>query len=327
MDEYLLVDLKRCVRRNLSRLRMRRLDRRSIPGGAGEIRLFLVIRDEMLRLPYFFQYYRDLGVNRFLVVDNDSSDGSREWLLRQPDAHVFETRETYTRQEAWVDSLLRRFGRDGWSVIVDVDELLIVPGIDHVRLPELCAALDREGSEAVHALLLDMYPDAPLRDASYRAGTDPRRVATHFDPASHYTQPYRYRNCRRAPGTRFAGGMRERVFGLKDVACSKFPLLRFGRGVFLRQGTHAVEGVAVSGMQAVLLHFKFLHDFGSRVAYEAERGEHWNDASQYKEYARKVGVDPSLSLAFPGSVRYEGPDQLLRLGLLRAIPGQDQTVR
>lgn len=40
-----------------------------------DILLFATLRNERVRLPYFLQYYRDLGVNHFLIVDNDLPTG------------------------------------------------------------------------------------------------------------------------------------------------------------------------------------------------------------------------------------------------------------
>ena len=42
------------------------------------------------------------------------------------------------------------------------------------------------------------------------------------------------------------------------------------------------------------MHFKYLQDFAPRVTYEADRGEHWDGASQYKVYAQFV-IDESVS--------------------------------
>ena len=42
-------------------------------------------RNERLRLPAFLNHYRSLGVDEFLVIDNDSSDGSTEYLAAQAD--------------------------------------------------------------------------------------------------------------------------------------------------------------------------------------------------------------------------------------------------
>jgi hypothetical protein len=60
-----------------------------------EVRLFLVVRNEIAKLPYFFSYYRNLGVGRFFVMDDRSDDGSREFLLNQEDCHVFHPTNSY----------------------------------------------------------------------------------------------------------------------------------------------------------------------------------------------------------------------------------------
>ena len=74
---------------------MRRIDNSPIGTGFSEIRLFAVIRNESLRLPSWLRHYRELGVNRFFIVDNDSSDGSGVALLKEPDVHLFHTRESF----------------------------------------------------------------------------------------------------------------------------------------------------------------------------------------------------------------------------------------
>ena len=56
-----------------------------------EIRLFARCRNERLRLPAFFQHYRAMGVDRFYIVDNESSDGTIDFLAEQPDVRLFGT--------------------------------------------------------------------------------------------------------------------------------------------------------------------------------------------------------------------------------------------
>ena len=46
----------------------------------GNILSFCTIRNEQPRLPYFLKYYRELGVDHFLFVDNDSADATAEYL-------------------------------------------------------------------------------------------------------------------------------------------------------------------------------------------------------------------------------------------------------
>ena len=51
--------------------------------------LFSTVRNEKIRLPYFLRYYRDLGINHFFFVDNDSDDGTREYLAEQADVSLW----------------------------------------------------------------------------------------------------------------------------------------------------------------------------------------------------------------------------------------------
>ena len=62
-----------------------RVDDRPMLLDADRIRVLTVIRNERWRLPWFLDYYRGLGVDEFYFVDNDSTDGSLEYLRDQPD--------------------------------------------------------------------------------------------------------------------------------------------------------------------------------------------------------------------------------------------------
>ena len=47
--------------------------------------LFSTLRNELVRLPYFLRYYRELGINHFLIVDNGSDDGDDDGKQPRPD--------------------------------------------------------------------------------------------------------------------------------------------------------------------------------------------------------------------------------------------------
>ena len=59
--------------RNASTLE--RQDGKPVIEEPNEVRLFLVVQNEVARLPYLFSYYKNLGVGRFFVVDDRSDDG------------------------------------------------------------------------------------------------------------------------------------------------------------------------------------------------------------------------------------------------------------
>ncbi len=55
----------------------------------------MTVRNEALRLPSTLRQHRALGVNRFFVVDNGSTDGTLDLLAGEPDVHVFTTADSY----------------------------------------------------------------------------------------------------------------------------------------------------------------------------------------------------------------------------------------
>ena len=90
-----------------------RLDTLAINHDKNEIRAFMTVRDEISRLPRTIEHHRKLGVARFFVVDNGSHDGCKEFLLAQPDCHVFATTNSHSKSGCgaeWWNALL-----DGWK--------------------------------------------------------------------------------------------------------------------------------------------------------------------------------------------------------------------
>lgn len=100
------------LRRKRARIRAlrNRFSLRPLADRTGEIRtgdvlLFSTLRNEHVRLPYFLEYYRDLGVSHFLIVDNDSRDDGAAYLSRQPDVSLWSTSASYKRARFGVDWL------------------------------------------------------------------------------------------------------------------------------------------------------------------------------------------------------------------------------
>ena len=148
---------------------MKRVDTREIPYGTNEIRGFLVVRNEKLRLPSTLRHHRSLGVRRFFALDNGSTDGTLDYLCGEPDVHVFSTSSSYAESNyglTWTNELLNAFGSGHWTLTIDADEQFIFPHYEGNTLPQFYGFLDSIGAEAVPCLLLDMYPGVAIRDAT-----------------------------------------------------------------------------------------------------------------------------------------------------------------
>ena len=141
-----------------------------------DILLFATVKDEYIRLPYFLDYYRKIGIGHFLIVDNNSLDGGRRFLANQQDVSLWSTKKSYKSARFgidWMHGLLNRFGNGHWCLTVDPDELLIYPHLNTRPLCALTAWLDQQGQRSFPALLLDLFPKGSVAKAQYKLGQNP----------------------------------------------------------------------------------------------------------------------------------------------------------
>lgn len=319
--ERFKIRANRWLRRQAARPVLRRMDERPLPARkANDVWLFTIVRNEALRLPYVLRYHFDLGVSRVVALDNASTDGTRDVLRSDPRIHWLSTGQSFRKNKAaWLDLLLRRYGRGHWNLVLDADELFVYPQMDRLALPDLAAALEAEGAAALHCLFLEMFSREPIGQTGYRAGDDLRAVAPWFDAEGYEPKKYRPVFGGAAPDFVYMGGTRRRMFP-EEFGCSKYPFFRYDPAQFLRLGLHTIEGAKISRGQGAVLHFKYLRDFRDKAFREAERGVYWNASAEYKAYAERFRKEGDFTLWHPGAKRYEGWRQLAELGLVKDLP-------
>ncbi len=291
----------------------------------GEILGFSTVRNEVLRLPYFLDHHRRLGVRHFLIVDNASDDGTREFLAAQPDVSLWVTDHSYKRSRFgvdWLTWLQMRHAHGHWCLTLDADECLIYPHWETRPLPALCAWLERQGRESFGALMLDMYPKGRLGEHPYSAGDDPFGTLCWFDAGN-----YMIRRKSDLENLWIQGGARTRVFFARDPrrapTMGKVPLVKWNRRYAYVSSTHALlprrlnhvyddrGGEITSG---VLLHSKFLNTVVERAGVEKQRQEHFANSPLYDAYYDALTGDPDLWCAH--STRLTGWRQLEAMGLM-----------
>ncbi|MBD3786662.1 MAG: glycosyltransferase family 2 protein [Sphingomonadales bacterium] len=290
----------------------------------GAILAFACLRNEAARLPFFLDHYRRLGVDHFLIVDNDSTDGSRDLLKGQADVSLWRTAASYRAARFgmdWINWLLMRHGRGHWCLTVDADELLIYPDWQTRPLPELTADLDRRGAPFMAAMMLDLYPKGPLSRNRYIPGTDPTTILNWFDADGYHRDPQE-----KFGNISIRGGARMRHFFADRPELAphlhKTPLIKWQLRWAYLSSTHIAlprrlnRGFdpALGLPTGVLLHTKFLDQVIEKSREEKHRGEHFTHSDRYDSYYDKVIADPDLWT--PSSTRYEGAAQLEALGLM-----------
>lgn len=292
---------------------------------SGDVLVFSTLRNEKVRLSYFLRYYRDRGVNHFLMVDNDSEDGSREFLADQPDVSLWTTDKGYKRARFgvdWLNYLQMRYAHGHWSLVVDVDEFLVYPFCDTRSIHALTDWLDASSIKSFSAMLLDMYPKGRLDEIPYRSGQDPLEIAAWFDSGN-----YTIKKNHVFGNLWIQGGPRSRVFFAdmpeRAPALNKIPLVKWDRSYAYVSSTHMLlprglnqvydewGGEKASGC---LLHAKFLNTFSAKSAEELQRGQHYANSHEYKTYHSSLKDDPELWCKW--SEKYINWRQLEILGLM-----------
>jgi hypothetical protein len=292
---------------------------------SGAVLAFVTLRNEKVRLAYFLRYYREMGVDHFLIVDNGSTDGSREYLAQQPDVSLWTTQASYKASRFgmdWICHLLRQYGHGHWCLTVDPDEFFVYPFCETRPIRALTDWLDTTGIRTFSAMLLDMYPKGSITEQPYQEGQDPFEIAQWFDSGNY--------SIKRNPAYGnlwIQGGPRARMFFEKSPyeapALNKIPLVKWHRSYVYTSSTHMIlprglnrvydewGGEKASG---ILLHAKFLNTFAVKAHEEMERKQHYAASAEYKAYKAVLETQPDLWCKW--SEKYINWRQLEILGLM-----------
>ncbi len=172
--------------------------------------------NEIRRVSDFLRHHRQLGVAAFLIVDDGSTDGTREYLQAQTDVILFvPNNTTYKEHKAqWREGILDTYAVGRWVLLMDLDELFVYPHCDSRFVDRFIDHLDSEGAEAVFAPMVEMYADDDKVSYSHSAGQSLVQAFPFFDAEGYrLLRPSgRFLKNFPTPPLEMHGGPRERLF-------------------------------------------------------------------------------------------------------------------
>lgn len=314
--------------------------------------VFAIVKDENYLLPFFFDHYRALGVEVFLIYDDRSGPATVNYLMRQPDCAILRSDstfgDTFGEDEFGIPRRLPHVLKEGvpdsflpsrWVLTVDADEFLILPS-GCSGIPEFITSLEKVGQVYAMAPMIDFYGET-LDHRNYPRDLSPFTGNPYFDVG-----PYYYWTGARWP-FRLGGGIRLRLLRMlcerrpDRVAevygtpmpplgkCWKAPLLKHGAGV-LRRGDHEVSvAPRATDLSAALAHFKFYPDLDAKIANALREKQYYAGSVEYSFLKASIDLFGRESLLGPEARRFEGPESLERAGLLgpAVVSAQDAPAR
>jgi Glycosyl transferase family 2/Galactosyltransferase len=280
-----------------------------------DVAVVSVVRNEIVMMPHFLAHYRALGVKSFIMVDNCSDDGSREYLFQQPDVVLYSADAEYKYSHygvAWQQAVLGNLCLGKWVLLADADELLVYPGCEQRSLSAFIAEVASQGADAVRIDMVDMYPFGDLQDANLEK-QEPFAAAPWFDSPA--IEPWHMGKGWFSNVHGFVSHLRHRAVPdapPHDFVAQKYALLRYQPWVRLSQGLHYAANVNVSEGSCWFAHFKYHAGFKEKVETEIRRGQHFNNAAEYRRYATMLAEGHGgfgrgdISMKYEGSGSFSG---------------------
>jgi hypothetical protein len=300
--------------------------------------LFAMVRDEDYLLPFFFDHYRKLGIERFVIYDDRSTGFTADFLRAQPDCAILTSSHHYAEvmgsdrfgrpqrfHEALKEKVPERLFPDQWVLSVDADEFLVMPS----RFGDLHAFiehLDSIGQPYATAPMVDFYGET-LSARNYDPSVDPFTANPYFDVGSYY-----YWTGALYPAV-FGAGLRHRLLRMlcerevervnaiygdsipSSPSCWKAPLLKSGGGV-RRISTHEIDPPPRGTVSAAIAHFKFHPDLDAKAARALKEGQYFSGSAEYSVLEAAIAAFDEESLIGPETRRFEGPESLEAAGLI-----------
>lgn len=260
-------------------------------GISSDVAVLCVERNEILRIREFIEHYRSIGVERFLILDNESNDGTREYLMAQPDVRLYSTPTQYNaqRKSAWQNRMVAEYGMNKWYIYVDADEFFWYPHASQMSITEYVRLLENKGVMGVKAIMLEMYPKGVIGSDEY-GKADFLEQYKYFDGNSDY---YSY-----DPDTnQVYGGMITRVLHQGSFLRTKTPLYFHTKDRFL-VGSHHIYPLYDDidfPFGGLLRHYKFLPGDEDKVREAVAKGNYANNSMMYKKYARFFDDEEGIS--------------------------------
>ncbi len=309
--------------------------------GKDELVVVCVVKDGRPWLKSFVEHYFALGVKHIVFLDNNSSDDTVPAACQYDNVTVLRTKVPFTEYHLLMKQyLIARFGKDRWSLCVDIDEFFDYPYSDVIGLDSFLSYLNSKSYTGVMAQMLDMFPEKPLSGPVAELQGESLKELHKFYDLSNLRRKfydlstlkrnwvgslYRLDNDTLKGGSNntldsgqlelFWGGIRETVFGVV-ASLTKFPLAFSDGKAKPMLNVHNIGNARIADLTCVLFHYKFYEHFGEQAARRVQEHNYWYEWAEYKNYLEVIDRNPDLKIKQETSKEITSLNDLLEDGFL-----------
>lgn len=293
------------------------LMKKSLKAYSGEVILICVVKNDLVRMKSFFRHYRKIGINKFVIIDNGSNDGTLEFLLEQTDTDVYSVKDKFysKRKYGWINKVLYIYGFNQWYLYADSDELFVFEGIESKNIRSLIHCAENQNKRRVSSLMVDMYSEKEIFSSNIKE-SDIFNELIYFDTDS-------YQVSTTHKGLAINGGPRKRVLSQennwKGPLLIKHPLFYFIEGEMIESAHYIFPFIESSPPVSALLHYKFTNSDLARYKQIAKDGNFSNGSKEYKQYIKSYEKNKRLSFMYANSKMYTNSSSLRDIPIIKNI--------
>ena len=297
-----------------------------IKRGPEELLVVCLVRDGRPFIKSFVEHYSGLGAKHIVFLDNGSTDGTVEALKDYDNVTVLRSGLPFVEYQFVMKRyLIERFGRDRWTLCVDVDELFDYPYSDTVSLDSFLGYLSSHRYTAVVSQMLDMFPQAPLSSGSSHECSDEPLKEKHrfYDVSNVARQEYTplpfggtSNNVRSNPEIEILrGGIKKTIFGYPSML-TKHPLIFHDSKVKpFDDSSHWASGAYIADLTCVLFHYTFLESLYKRLRRDIREDNYFNEGKLQK-ISRVLEETTELRIKRKTSKEFDSVNDLVDEGFL-----------
>ena len=283
--------------------------------------LICVVLNEMERIKIFLNHYRRIGIKTFAILDNGSTDGTVEYLKKQKDVELFQTKDRFESKikVGWINRIISYYGTEHWYLVVDADELLVWQDVEQGRIQDVIRYLDKRNITRARALMVDMYP----KEIKWNMNVSFDEIFSecrYFDYDTYYRKKSEelYLIC---------GGPRKRKLGI-GAWLTKYPLFRLKNNEFLCN-PHAIYPYENKKTPCyfAIMHYKFLtQNDRKKIRKYAQIGNYACNSVEYKLYLKRQRENrDNFKFYYKQSAEYQSSQSLTIIKQIDRIPQIDKS--
>ena len=257
-----------------------------------------VEKNDFIKLQNFIYHHRSLGINKFVILDNNSDDGSVEWLLKQEDVILLQTKEQYKsyRRVGWINRIIAHYGYNRWYLVVDSDELLVYDDCENKTIQDVIKYFEKRHICRGRAIMLDMYAKPEYYSKN---SIDTYYAECRFFDSNSYSVN------KRKLLYEVNGGPRERIFKLK-TCLTKHPLFYFTKkDVYRAHFLYPCNRNSKGDLNLALKHYKFLPGEIKKYEKIVREGNYFKGSREYKKYLEVMKENCTLNFICDNTEEYK----------------------